>query len=146
MKSRSSAQFKLSQADKSLLKKGKASAIPVDLQPMLASLVTEPVKEQGWLYEMKWDGYRALVYIENGMVTIRSRNNKSFNEKFYPLTNRFQNWNINAVFDGEIVVVNDEGVPDFGALQLWRSEADGHLFFYAFDVLWMEGRLLMHLR
>ncbi|HEU0109435.1 MAG TPA: DNA ligase D [Flavisolibacter sp.] len=145
MKSRSSAQFKLSQADKSLLKKGKASAIPVDLQPMLASLVTEPVKEQGWLYEMKWDGYRALVYIENGMVTIRSRNNKSFNEKFYPLTNRFQNWNINAVFDGEIVVVNDEGVPDFGALQLWRSEADGHLFFYAFDVLWMEGRLLMHL-
>jgi len=130
---------------KALLKKGKPSPMPKDLQPMLATLVTEPVEEKGWFYEMKWDGYRSIVYMDNGIVNLCSRNNKSFNEKYYPITHRFVQWNVNAVLDGEIVVVNDEGVPDFGNLQLWRSEADGHLFFYAFDILWLEGVSVMHL-
>ena len=130
---------------KALLKKEKPSPMPKDLQPMLATLVTEPVEEKGWFYEMKWDGYRSIVYMDNGIVNLCSRNNKSFNEKYYPITHRFVQWNVNAVLDGEIVVVNDEGVPDFGNLQLWRSEADGHLFFYAFDILWLEGVSVMHL-
>src|SRR5215213_17443 len=100
-------------AIKTLLQKGKAGPMPENLSPMLATLVTEPVEETGWLYEMKWDGYRSIVYLNNGKVTIRSRNNKSFNEKYYPLTQRFSQWKINAVLDGEIVVVNNEGVPDF---------------------------------
>jgi len=139
------ATTKISTPVKALLKKGKPSPMPKDLQPMLATLVTEPVEEKGWFYEMKWDGYRSIVYMDNGIVNLCSRNNKSFNEKYYPLTQRFREWNIDAVLDGEIVVVNDEGVPDFGNLQLWRSEADGHLFFYAFDILWLEGVSVMHL-
>src|SRR5829696_7106663 len=139
------ATTKISTPVKALLKKEKPSPMPKDLQPMLATLVTEPVEEKGWFYEMKWDGYRSIVYINNGTVNICSRNNKSFNEKYYPLTQRFREWNIDAVLDGEIVVVNDEGVPDFGNLQLWRSEADGHLFFYAFDILWLEGVSVMRL-
>ena len=47
--------------------------------------------------------------------------------------------------DGEIVVVNDEGLPDFGDLQLWRSEADGQIALYVFDVLWLEGYDVMNL-
>ena len=128
-----------------ILKKGNASPMPKDIEPMLATLVTEPIEEKGWLYEMKWDGYRAVGYINNGTVNICSRNNKSFNKKFYPLHNALKEWNVNVVVDGEIVVVNEEGVPDFANLQLWRSEADGQIFYYLFDILWFEGRAVMHL-
>jgi bifunctional non-homologous end joining protein LigD len=130
---------------KKLLKKGKPSPLPKNIEPMLATLVSDPVEGGEWLYEIKWDGYRALVYMNRGKVDIRSRNNKSFNEKFYPVYEALQQWNINAVVDGEIVVLNDEGVPDFGDLQLWRSEADGHLAFYVFDILWLEGIDVMKL-
>jgi len=112
---------------------------------MLATLVADPVEGSGWLYEIKWDGYRAISYINKGVVEIRSRNNKSFNEKFYPVHAALQKWKINAVVDGEIVVVNDEGLPDFGDLQLWRSEADGQIALYVFDVLWLEGYDVMNL-
>ena len=65
-----------------LIKKGIKSAFPEDIKPMLATLVDEPVDEPGWLYEIKWDGYRALGYINKAAVNIRSRNNKFFNENF----------------------------------------------------------------
>jgi len=119
--------------------------MPKHLEPMLATLVSEPVKEEGWLYEMKWDGYRAVAYLQKDNVNIRSRNNKSFDEKFYPLHKALQQWNIDAVVDGEIVVVNEQGIPDFGNLQLWRSEADGQLLYYIFDILWVKGVSIMHL-
>ena len=121
------------------LKKGKRSKFPENIKPMLATLVDKPVEEEGWLYEIKWDGYRALGYINKGAVEIKSRNNKSFNEKFYPVYNALNNWKINAVVDGEIVVVNEKGIPDFSDLQAWRSEADGHLNYYLFDILWLDG-------
>ena len=129
-----------------ILENGKASAIPKNIEPMLATLANEPIEEKGWLYEMKWDGYRAIAYMNNGTINICSRNNKSFNKKYYPLYTSLKNWNINAVVDGEIVVVNKEGIPDFGNLQLWRSEADGQLFYYLFDILWLEGKSVVQLR
>ena len=110
---------------------------------MLAGETENAFDDKEWLFEIKWDGYRALAYLNKGAIEIRSRNNKSFNEKFYPVYDALKKWSgrtsperINAVVDGEIVVVNDEGMPDFGDLQLWRSEADGQLVFYLFDVLW----------
>src|SRR5437762_4119730 len=130
---------------KQLKKNAKAGKIPKDIEPMLATLVDRPPEEQGWLYEIKWDGYRAIAYLDKGKVDIRSRNNKSFNEKFYPVYEALKNWKINTVVDGEIVVVNEKGVPDFNELQLWRSEADGQLAFYVFDVLWLEGFMAMDL-
>jgi len=129
-----------------LLKKGKSSAMPANIEPMLATLVDEiPSDEQNWIYEIKWDGYRAVAYLNKGVVDLRSRNNKSFNEKFYPVYDALKEWDVNAVVDGEIVVVNDEGMPDFSDLQLWRSEADGQLVFYLFDVLWLQGFNVMNL-
>lgn len=130
---------------KDILHKGKASPMPKNVEPMLATLVNEPVNEDGWIYEMKWDGYRAVAYLQNGKVDICSRNNKSFNEKFYPLYETLRQWDINAVVDGEIVVVNEQGIPGFSDLQLWRSEDDGQLLYYLFDVLWIEGFSVMHL-
>ena len=57
---------------------------PKDIKPMLATLVDEPAEEAGWLYEVKWDGFRALGYVHEGTIEIKSRNNKSFNEKVLP--------------------------------------------------------------
>lgn len=119
---------------------GNKSPFPTDIKPMLATLVDEPVEEAGWVYELKWDGYRAIGYVNNNIVEVRSRNNKSFNEKFYPVYNALHKWGKNIVVDGEIVVLNKKGVPDFGALQTWRSEADGNLVYYLFDILWSEGK------
>ena len=130
---------------KEILKKAQPTPMPKNIEPMLATLVSEPINEPEWVYEMKWDGYRAVAYIKNNKVDICSRNNKSFNQKFYPLHEALEQWNINAVVDGEIVVVNEQGLPDFSGLQLWRSEADGQLFYYLFDILWLEGYSVMHL-
>jgi bifunctional non-homologous end joining protein LigD len=113
--------------------------MPKDLPPMLATLVDKPFDDEGWSYEVKWDGYRALAYLQKGKVELRSRNNKSF-EKYYPVYDAFRQWPVSAVIDGEIVVLNEKGQSDFGALQNWRSEADGSLVYYIFDLLWLEGR------
>lgn len=126
------------------LKAKKKAPMPMDINPMLGTLVDEPINEAGWMYELKWDGYRALGYIKGSSIEIRSRNNKSFNEKFYPVFNAFQEWDLDVVVDGEIIVLNDKGLPDFAALQTWRSEADGHLVYYLFDVLWFDGYDLMN--
>ncbi len=128
-----------------LIKKGEATPFPANISPMLATLVDKPFDEPGWLYEVKWDGYRAVIYLHDGEVEMRSRNNKSFNEKFYAIYNVLQQWKINAVLDGEIIVINDNGVSNFSDLQNWRSEADGTLMLYLFDVLWLDGYSLMHL-
>jgi bifunctional non-homologous end joining protein LigD len=128
-----------------LLKKGKRASFPKDIMPMLATLVDKPFDDAGWLYEIKWDGYRALGYRNNKTTELRSRNNKSFNEKFYPVYNALKQWDINAVVDGEIIVVNEKGVPDFSDLQGWRSEADGQLAYYLFDILWLDGIDVMNL-
>lgn len=133
------------QPGRGVTEKGEPMAMPEDLQPMLASLTDNIVEGEDWVYELKWDGYRAIAYLGEKSPDIRSRNNKSFNEKFYPIHQALAKWNIRAVVDGEIVVINQQGLPDFGELQQWRSEADGALVFYLFDILWLEGRSLMSL-
>ncbi len=123
-----------------ILKKAPKRKFPVKITPMLATLVDKPFDEPGWLYEVKWDGYRALAFSNKGTVELKSRNDKSFNEKFYPVTKAVEEWNINAIVDGEIVVVGENGISNFGALQNWRSEADGDLLYYIFDLIWYEGK------
>lgn len=129
----------------SILKKSETAKIPTAIKPMLATLVDEPFDDPDWIFEVKWDGYRALGFINKGEVELLSRNNKSFNEKFYPIHQILSKWTINAVVDGEILVLNEKGVSNFGNLQNWRSEADGALVFYVFDLLWYEGKNLMEL-
>jgi bifunctional non-homologous end joining protein LigD len=127
------------QAD-SLLKKGKKSKMLTGVKPMLATLVNEPFDSPGWSYEVKWDGYRALAYVNKGKTELLSRNIKSFTEKYYPIAAVMDSWSINAVLDGEILVIGKDGKANFSALQNWRSEADGDLVYYAFDLLWYEGK------
>lgn len=123
---------------------GSKKPFPKNIGPMLATLVDKPFNEEGWIYEIKWDGYRAISFLNKGEVDIHSRNNKSFNEKFYPVRDALKELEMNAVLDGEIIVANDAGISNFGKLQNWRSEADGQLLYYVFDVLWYDGKSLLN--
>ena len=128
---------------KDLIIAGKKAKFPQKISPMLATLVSKPFDKPGWIYEVKWDGYRAIAFIKNGEVKLSSRNSKSFDDKFYPIHDELQKLKIDAVLDGEIVSLNEKGKADFGSLQSWRSEADGSLVYYVFDILWYDGRDLM---
>jgi bifunctional non-homologous end joining protein LigD len=130
---------------KSLIEHAPVAPLPANLKPMLATLVAEPFDDAEWQYEVKWDGFRTVAQLNEGNVSLLSRNNKSFSEKFYPLQHLLEGWKMNVVFDGEIIVLNDKGVSKFGDLQNWRSEADGALVYYIFDLLWYEGKDLMGL-
>jgi bifunctional non-homologous end joining protein LigD len=121
------------------------SAFPKIIHPMLATLIDKPFEEQGWQYEIKWDGYRAIALCNKHAVALYSRNQKSFNEKFYPVYDYLKKLALTAVLDGEIVVLKKTGSSSFGALQNWRSEADGELIYYVFDLLWLNGHDLMNL-
>ncbi len=128
-----------------LLAEAPRAPFPTQLMPMLATLVDAPFDSPEWSYEVKWDGYRAVAFINHGKVELQSRNAKSFNEKFYSIHAALEKWPTNAVLDGEIVVTDRNGRSNFSALQNWRSEADGMLIYYIFDVLWLSGRDLSRL-
>lgn len=129
----------------SLLKGTPKEAFYESIQPMLATLVDEPFDSDDWLYEVKWDGYRAVAFLNKKKAELKSRNDKSFNEKFYPVYEALKKLNLQAVLDGEIVVVEENGQANFGKLQNWRSEADGRLVYYVFDILWLKGHDLKQL-
>ncbi|MDE3248778.1 MAG: DNA ligase D [Bacteroidota bacterium] len=112
---------------------------------MLATLVDKPFDAEDWLYEIKWDGYRAVAHLRDTKVGLWSRNQKSFDEKFYPIHAALQTLGLHAVLDGEIIVSTPEGISNFGMLQNWRSEADGQLLYYVFDLLWLDGYSLLDL-
>ena len=127
-----------------LLKSAPKSAVPKNIKPMKATLVDAPFDDADWIFEVKWDGYRAIAVIDKNGAELISRNNIPF-DKYYPINQILKGWQVNAVIDGEILVLNDKGLSDFGALQNWRSEADGNLVYYVFDILWYEGKNLMSL-
>lgn len=123
----------------SLLKKGRKAPFYTSVQPMLATLVDKAFDKEGWTYEVKWDGYRAVGFMNRNVAELKSRNDKSFNIKYYPVHAALREWGVNAIVDGEIVVVGSKGNSNFNALQNWRSEADGELLYYLFDILWYDG-------
>jgi bifunctional non-homologous end joining protein LigD len=127
------------------LKQGERSPMPTDIIPMLATLTDGPFDDKDWLYEIKYDGYRAVSYLDGSDVTIMSRKNLSFNKKFYPVVEALQELNMEAVFDGEIVALNEEGKSEFQLLQQWQKFGNGELVYYVFDILWLNGYNLMEL-
>ena len=120
-----------------------AIKMPTGLRPMLSTLVDEAFTDSEWQFELKLDGYRTLAYLNEGTADLRSRKNNSFNKQFNDVRQALQQWNINAVIDGEVVVLNDKGVPDFNKIQLWDTQRKGHLVYYVFDLLWIDGLNIM---
>jgi bifunctional non-homologous end joining protein LigD len=119
--------------------------MPHDINPMLATLVREPFDHPDWIFEVKWDGYRAIAEIQDGKVSLYTRNHISLIKKFFPIAESLQKLDFDAVLDGEIVVVDDQGRPDFQMLQNYQKSGGGHLLYYVFDLLFFQGHDLTKL-
>ncbi len=126
------------------LKDAPVRPMPHGVAPMLATLVREPFDHPDWIFEVKWDGYRAVAEIRTGAVLLYSHNGISFNRRFSPVVDALRTFAFDAVLDGEIVVVDDRGHPVFQMLQEYRKTGGGHLLYYVFDLLHLEGRDLMN--
>lgn len=124
-----------------LLDVAPTSKIPRNIKAMKATQVDKPFHNPAWVYEIKWDGYRALAFAEKSKIELVSRNNLVY-EQFSPINDLLSSWNLDLVLDGEIVVLDEIGSPNFGALQNWRTEKNLNLVFYVFDILWYAGKLL----
>jgi bifunctional non-homologous end joining protein LigD len=105
------------------------------IEPMLASLGDEPFDNKNWIFELKWDGYRAIAELDKKKVKLYSRNGLSFNERYPTLVSELAGMNLRAVLDGEVVVFNEDGRPDFQKLQHYDDNRHLPLVYYVFDIL-----------
>lgn len=110
------------------------------VKPMLASPGTTIFNDKNWIYELKYDGYRALANINKGNVELYTRNGISLNKKFGYVHDELTAIEHTAILDGEIVVLDAEGLPQFNALQNYNEETTkGLLMYYVFDLLHLNG-------
>jgi bifunctional non-homologous end joining protein LigD len=124
--------------------------MPTMIQPMLATITAESFDNPDWLFEIKWDGYRAIAFIEEGRARLVSRNQNELTSQFpelaalpkYAKAER-------AILDGEIVALDDEGRPSFSLMQQRTGFQPGKrrvpgrsgvpIIYYAFDLLYLDG-------
>jgi bifunctional non-homologous end joining protein LigD len=107
---------------------------------MMATLAREPFDHPDWVFEVKWDGYRAVAEVREGEASLYSRNLLPLEAKFPPVAEALKSLRFEAVLDGEIVAVDDSGRPDFQLLQDYAKTGRGHLLYCVFDLLHFEGR------
>lgn len=113
---------------------------PWSVEPMLCTLIDEPFDRQDWLFEIKWDGYRAIATKHGSDFELYSRNHLDFSDKYTPITEALRELAHDVILDGEIVVVDDDGVAHFEWLQGWHKQPHGTLQYHVFDILWIDGR------
>ncbi len=118
--------------------------MPETIDPMLATLTAEPFDRKGWMFEVKWDGYRILANIKNHEVRLYTRNNNTYTEQFSEVADELKGFN-DAILDGEMVVVNEKGVSEFQLLQNYMRRHQGTLVYYVFDILYLDGKDLHQL-
>jgi bifunctional non-homologous end joining protein LigD len=119
------------------------SALPEALAPQLATRAENPpAAEAEWLCEIKFDGYRMLARIEGAAVKLFTRSGHDWTHRLEPLRRALEDMRLPAGwYDGEIVVFNDQGLPDFGALQRsLENERTSSVVFYLFDLPHADGR------
>ena len=112
---------------------------------MLATAIKKPFDNPEWLFEIKWDGYRAIAIVNNGKVALHSRNQKSLAVKFAPIVTSLKKMAFTAVLDGEVVVLNNKGLPDFQQLQDYGKSTAGQLVYYVFDLLYYQDKNIKEL-
>ncbi|ANK90173.1 MULTISPECIES: DNA ligase D [Rhizobium] len=128
-------------------KGARKGAMPDFIEPALAKLKPKPPAGDRWIHEIKFDGYRLQVRVENGKVRMLTRSGLDWTEKFgSEVVEAFAALPVqSAVVDGEIVVERDTGASDFSALQRDLSEGrDDRFVFYAFDLLHLDGHSLVN--
>jgi bifunctional non-homologous end joining protein LigD len=127
-----------------VLKAGNAAATPLPstLAPQLATLVDGPPADiDDWFWELKFDGYRLLARIENGEARLFTRNGHDWTAKMPQLAQTIAKLPVQSAWiDGEVIIMDDQGVPDFQALQnAFDGRATKDLVYYAFDIPFVDG-------
>ena len=128
----------------------KQVALPHVIQPMLATLVDDPFSDPDWLFETKWDGIRALCFLDKGKARFVSRNQNDLTAQYPELANIADAIDgSQAILDGEIVALDEQGVSRFQLLQsrlgrknsaeIARLAASTRLVYYVFDLLYLDG-------
>jgi bifunctional non-homologous end joining protein LigD len=124
--------------------------MPTAIHPMLATTIDEAFDAPDWLFEIKWDGYRAVAFLENGKLRLVSRNQNELTPRYPELKDlpKFVHAKT-AVLDGEVVALDDEGRASFSLMQQRTGfrpggrrgavNADVPVLYYAFDLLYLDG-------
>ena len=116
-------------------------ASPAFVTPMAAQVVKRLPEGDDWIYELKFDGYRALIIKDKQRVELRSRKNKDLTGMYPGIAAAGSRLNADqAVVDGEIVALDAQGSPSFQALQHRGSHPGHQIVFYAFDLLHLDGK------
>ena len=125
-------------------------AMPQSIYPMLAESIPDPFDSRDWLFEIKWDGYRAVAFIENGKVRLVSRNQNELTSRYPELKDMAGYVKAkNAILDGEVVAVDEHGKPSFSLMQQRTGFRPGGkrgptnsavpVLYYAFDLIYADG-------
>jgi bifunctional non-homologous end joining protein LigD len=124
--------------------------MPTEIHPMLATSIAQPFDGSEWLFEIKWDGYRAVAFIESGKIRLVSRNQNDLTAR-YPELKDLPNFvkAKNAILDGEVVALDEQGRASFSLMQQRTgfrpggrraaTNADVPVLYYAFDLLYLDG-------
>jgi bifunctional non-homologous end joining protein LigD len=112
-------------------------------EPMLATLAEELPKASGWLFEVKWDGYRTIAIVRTSEVELVSRRGNSLTERFGAIARALPGAlrTPHCVLDGEVCALDAEGRASFSEMQ----QGSGPLVFYVFDLLEVDGRAVLDL-
>jgi bifunctional non-homologous end joining protein LigD len=124
--------------------------MPTAIYPMLAESIEKPFNGKDWLFEIKWDGYRAVAFIEHGKVRLVSRNQNELTARYPELKDLPQFIKAKSVIvDGEVVALDAEGKPSFSLMQQRTGfrphgkrsapKADVPVLYYAFDLIYLDG-------
>jgi bifunctional non-homologous end joining protein LigD len=124
--------------------------MPSAIHPMLAAIAEEPFDDPNWLFEIKWDGYRVVAFIENGSVRLVSRNQNDLGPRYPELRALPKLVSANsAILDGEVVVLDEQGRSSFSLMQQRTGmrgprrqaapRSDLPIVYYAFDLIYLDG-------
>lgn len=120
-------------------------AMPAFIEPQLCENASQPPASGGWIHEIKFDGYRIQMRVEAGKVTLKTRKGLDWTAKYPEIADAGRSLP-DAIIDGEICALDENGAPDFAALQAALSERKtGSLVFFAFDLLFEGGEDLRDL-
>jgi bifunctional non-homologous end joining protein LigD len=122
------------------LKGAKTAPFPTFIEPCKPTLKPKPPVGDKWQYEIKLDGYRVQLHVRGGKATVFTSSGLDWSDRFATIAEAAKQIPANAaVLDGEVVVQNDDGIPDFGALRAAIGREPHRLLFYTFDILHLDG-------
>ena len=116
----------------------RTSTLPKRLQPMLAKLTDAPFDDREWIFEDKYDGFRMVATIEDGRVTLYSRNGKIISDNYIEVAKALEGIKYDAAIDGELVAIGSDGLLHFQLLQNARRH-EAKLQYCIFDLMFQDG-------